>query len=257
MKRKRNNLDYKVLLIKDRKELIEMHNKITRESYPEFMLHDPISNNYWTDLFKVFPDFQFLLMLNNDIVGAANSIPFYWNKILEELPEEGWDWVLKKGFLDKSKNRKPNMLSGLQIVIRDEFRGKGISYIIIREMIRIARNKGFQYLIIPVRPSQKSKYPKISIEEYIRWKRTDKLPFDPWIRVHVKLGGKVIKPCHRAMYISGSISDWENWTGLKFPKKGEYLIEGALTPIKIDYSKNIGEYIEPNVWIAHEIIQFT
>lgn len=247
-------MDYKVLLTKDKKELIEVHNKITRESWPEFMLHDSISNNYWTDLFKVFPDFQFLLTLKNEIVGAANSIPFYWGKNLKELPEEGWNWVLEKGFLDKAKNRKPNMLSGLQIVIRDKFRGKGISSIIIKEMIKITRNKGFRYLIIPVRPSLKSKYPEISIEEYIGWKRADKLPFDPWIRAHFKLGGKIIKPCHRAMYISGSISDWENWTDRKFSGKDEYLVKGALVPIKINYSKNIGEYFEPNVWIAHEIV---
>ncbi len=54
------------------------------------------------------------------------------------------------------------------------------------------------------------------------------------------------------MHISGSISDWEKWTGLKFPGSGNYVIDKALVPVSIDIEKNIGKYIEPNVWMIHE-----
>ena len=171
----------------------------------------------------------------------------------EELPEEGWDWVLLKGLKDKAEGIEPNTLSGLQVAVDTKHQDKGISPIIVREMLAVARNNGLEQLAIPIRPTLKSSYPLIPISEYIEWKREDGLPFDPWIRVHVKLGARIIKPCHKSMYIPGSVPQWEKWTGMKFPETGEYVVEGALTPVKIDRQKNIGEYIEPNVWIVHKI----
>ena len=141
----------------------------------------------------------------------------------------------------------------MQIAVKKEFQGNGFSAIIVKELIRIARINNFSLLTIPVRPSLKSKYPLTSIDEYITWQREDGLPFDPWLRVHVKCGGKIIKPCHNAMYIPGTIKEWEEWTGLTFKKSGKYIVEGALNPVLINKDKNLGEYIEPNVWVVHEI----
>ncbi len=99
----------------------------------------------------------------------------------------------------------------------------------------------------------KSKYPLIPIGNYIKWEREDGLPFDPWLRVHVKLGGKILKPCHKAMYIPGTINEWEEWTKIKFLETGNYVIQGALRPVKINIEEDIGEYVEPNVWVLHEV----
>ncbi|WP_139488833.1 hypothetical protein [Brevibacillus dissolubilis] len=83
--------------------------------------------------------------------------------------------------------------------------------------------------------------------------RDDGLPFDPWLRTHVRCGGTLLKACHRAMYVPASVTDWQEWTGLMFPESGEYVIEGALTPIRIDLEKDLGEYIEPNVWVTYHL----
>ena len=123
----------------------------------------------------------------------------------------------------------------------------------LKEMASIARKEGFQYVTIPVRPSLKSKYPLIPIDHYINWRREDGLPFDPWLRVHERFGGKIVKICHESMRIPGTISDWEQWTGLRFFDSGDYVIDGALNPVNIDLEKNLGLYIEPNVWVLHEI----
>ena len=79
------------------------------------------------------------------------------------------------------------------------------------------------------------------------------MPFDPWLRVHTKCGGKIIKTCHRAMYIPGTIKAWETWTDLSFLQSGNYVVNGALCPVIIDLDKDRGEYIEPNVWVVHEV----
>jgi hypothetical protein len=79
------------------------------------------------------------------------------------------------------------------------------------------------------------------------------LPFDAWLRVHARIGARIIKPCHEAMTIRGTPLEWEEWTGMKFPQNGKYVIAGALNPIEMDFDKGEGMYVEPNVWIVHEI----
>jgi len=55
------------------------------------------------------------------------------------------------------------------------------------------------------------------------------------------------------MYIPGTIKAWETWTDLSFLQSGNYVVNGALCPVIIDLDKDRGEYIEPNVWVVHEV----
>jgi hypothetical protein len=123
----------------------------------------------------------------------------------------------------------------------------------VKAMGAIGRSKGFRHLVAPVRPKEKSKYPLISIDDYICWKTDEGLPFDAWLRVHARAGARIIKPCHEAMTIPGTRAQWEGWTGLKFPQSGEYYIRGALNPMKMDVERDEGVYVEPNVWMVHEL----
>ncbi|WP_434631891.1 GNAT family N-acetyltransferase [Thermoanaerobacterium thermosaccharolyticum] len=246
-------MNYTVITAAEKPEHKKIHDEITYQIWPEFILHDPISNANFKNLYKTFAEYQISILINNNIVGFANCIPFYWDEDLDNLPEEGWDWALLKGFEDNSNNKKPNILCGLQIGIDKKYQGKGLSYLIVKEIKYIANNKGFKSLVIPVRPNLKSKYPLIPIENYIEWKDSNGLPFDAWLRVHAKLGARIIKVCHKAMYISGKIDDWQEWTNMKFPSSGDYVIDGALVPIKVDIKNNIAEYIEPNVWVSYEL----
>jgi hypothetical protein len=120
-------------------------------------------------------------------------------------------------------------------------------------MRTIGQSKGFQHLVAPVRPNQKSSHPLISIDEYSRWTNEAGLPFDAWLRVHARLGARIIKPCHQAMTIHGTCAEWESWTGMKFPQSGQYVVPGALNPIEMNLEMDEGSYIEPNVWMAHEL----
>jgi len=244
---------YQVFSVKERPDLLQAHNKVAEGIYPKFMGYDSIMNDNWGDLFENFPEYQLTFINGKDIIGIANSIPYFWDKPLDSLPEEGWDWALVKGLKDREINVTPNTLSGLQIVVVRKHRNKGISTDIIQELIRLAQQKGFRHITIPVRPTLKSNYPNVPMEEYIKWKNEDGLPFDPWIRQHIKIGGRIIKICHKAMHISGTIFEWEQWTGIHFPDSDEYIVQGALTPITIDCKRKLGEYIEPNVWIVHDI----
>lgn len=228
---------------------------IAEAAWPEFMLHDAVASEYWHELFDRFSDYQFALMDTGTkrMAAMANSLPFYWDKDISELPEKGWDWVFLRAVEDHEKGATPNIQSAIQIAIHPDYRSQGLSTKMVRAMKDIGRSKGFQYLVAPVRPNQKSQYPLISIDDYIKWNNDEGLPFDAWLRVHARLGAKIVKPCHEAMTIGGSRAEWEEWTGIKFPQSGKYYIPGALNPMHFDFEKDEGIYIEPNVWMVHVI----
>lgn len=186
-------MEYKTISVKEDVTQIGLQNEVSSALWPEFMFNDPISNERWMKIFDIFPEYQISLMEGEKIIGFANSIAFHWDEPLESLPEEGWDWTLIKSFEDNFNGIMPNVLSGLQISVAKGYQGTGSSSLIVREMKILAQKSGFEYLLVPVRPNLKCKYPLISIDSYVKWVREDGLPFDPWLRVHVRQGGKIIK----------------------------------------------------------------
>jgi hypothetical protein len=108
-------------------------------------------------------------------------------------------------------------------------------------------------VIACVRPNHKPRYPLTPIERYVAWTRDDGLPFDPWIRLHARLGGRIVRPAPRSMTIRGSVADWESWTGLRFPESGDYVVEGATQPVRIDRERDEGVYFDQNVWMVHAL----
>lgn len=246
-------MNYKLVTTNERSDLIRSGDDIVEAVYPEFMMHDEIANKWFHQLYDNFPEFQYWLLDGENIVGIGNCIPIFWKEKLEELPDEGWDWALKKGFDDLKEGIEPNLLCGLSITINPKYQGKGISTEMIRSMVEIGKKHKLYSLIIPVRPTLKKDYPLTDIKQYITWKREDGQLYDPWLRVHEKLGGDIIKVCSKAMDIRGSVRDWKNWAGMEFPESGSYKVDGALKLVEIDLERDEGIYIEPNVWLVHEL----
>jgi hypothetical protein len=112
---------------------------------------------------------------------------------------------------------------------------------------------GFRSLIAPVRPTWKERYPLIPLERYARWTREDGLPFDPWIRVHARLGAELLEVCPESMRIEGSREEWEEWTGMALPEDGDYVVPGGLVPVR--FLGGHGAYVEPNVWMRHRVAE--
>jgi GNAT superfamily N-acetyltransferase len=127
--------------------------------------------------------------------------------------------------------------------------GEGLSAQLVEAMRGLARAHGYAALVAPVRPTWKERYPLIPMERYARWTRDDGLPFDPWLRVHARLGAELLEVCPASMRIEGSVEEWEGWTGLVFPDDGDYLVPGALVPVCVEDGRGI--YVEPNVWMRH------
>ena len=246
-------MKFKVVSLDKRPDLFESQDKIGSEVWPKFMLHDSVAITYWMQLIEAFKEYQLMIMDGNEMLSVINTVPLYFDKSINELPDEGADWGVKKSISDYKAGIKPNVLMGVQVAVNKKWQGRGLSSLSVREMSSLALKKELNRLIIPLRPSDKHKYPLIALENYINWKTDNNLPFDNWLRVHIKAGGKIISISSKSMYIPGTIDEWKEWTKLDFPGSGSYIIPGALNPISIDTEKNEGIYIEPNIWVLHEL----
>lgn len=51
--------------------------------------------------------------------------------------------------------------------------------------------------------------------------------------------------------MTGTVHDWQAWTGMAFPSSGEYVIPAGLSTLHIDREHDCGTYTEPNVWVQH------
>jgi GNAT superfamily N-acetyltransferase len=230
--------------------------RISMDGLPEFMRHDPISADYFARLYTDFPDFQFVLYDDNNgetLAATCNSIPVIWDLDPVHLYDAGFDWALESGFHNLELKHTPTTLCALSITVAREYRGKGVSHQAIQSMKALAAQHGLNALIAPVRPLHKRLYPLIPMEHYMRWTRDDGAPFDPWIRTHWRIGGRIVKLARHSTVIPGTVAEWEQWTGLKFLESGDYVIEGALNPAYALLEADLVSYVEPNVWMHHSL----
>ncbi len=237
-----------------RPDLIPQAQSLMQTSWPEFMLHDPVGIRHFDNLYTLFPDYQLALSDESDhLIGLGNSIPFRWNCPEQDLPEGGWVWVLEQGMKDHEAGLQPNFLSALSVTLSPEVRGRALSAPIVQALGTVARERAFRSLVVPLRPTWKERHPHMPFDQYIHWKRADGQPYDPWLRVHIKLGAEIVGVATRSMVIRGTVQEWQAWTGLRFNKSGSYPVPGALVPLEVDLERNEGLYVEPNVWLRHPV----
>jgi GNAT superfamily N-acetyltransferase len=218
------------------------------DPWPEFIHHDDVVVARWPLLHERLPDFQLILYDSetDTVLGRGCTIPVAWDGRSESLPGGVVD-VLVEGFADGAT---ANVLCALVAVVDPRQQGRGLSGYIIGGMAEAAGRAGLECLIAPVRPTLKDRHPLVPLEEYMHWRREDGLPFDPWIRLHTRLGAETLAVAERSLEISGSVADWESWTGMSFPEDGDYVVPGALVPVR--FEDGVGRYVEPNVWMRHE-----
>ena len=223
-------------------------------SWPEFMFHDPLAWDLWHYLQDDFAEYQFVMRDDaGTLIAVGHTLPFHWDRSIDDLPDTGWDGILQKAVDDLLAGRKPNLITAIEATILPAYRGGGISRRVIGEMRKIAQARGFPTLVAPVRASMKASYPTIPMERYVAWKTEEGLPFDPWLRTHARLGARIVKIAPESMRIPGKVAEWEAWTKMRFPESGEYVIPGGLVPLRVDRERDEALYVEPNVWMAHGV----
>lgn len=218
-------------------------------SWPEFMRHDPIGGLYYGNVETRFP--EFVLVAQDDtgeVVACGYSVPFVLGD--HALPLNGWDFVIRNGLLASLSGQEPDTVSAVEIAVRPDRQGKGVSGRMLAAMRQNAARRGFAQLVAPVRPSGKADVNE-RMSAYALRVREDGLPVDPWLRVHVRAGGRIEKVAPRSMVVPGTLEEWREWTGLPFEETGPVHVPQALAPVHCDVTHGVAVYVEPSVWVVH------
>jgi GNAT superfamily N-acetyltransferase len=226
----------------DRPDLREVRGEL--QAFPEFMSHNAMGSRFWGRLYGEFPDFQLALLDDGQLIAEVHALPVPLEG--DELPE-GWDEAFERGMTAGGGD----VLSLLAIAVDPRRRGQGVATRLIEAARETAREAGLSSVIAPVRPTLKERYPLIPIERYVLWRRDDGTHFDPWIRVHERAGGEIVSTAPHSMRIEASVPDWEEWSEMRFPEDGTYVVPGMLSPLEV--SAGVGVHVEPNVWMRHRV----
>jgi hypothetical protein len=239
-----------VVSLADRPDLAEA--MLTMESsWPAYIGPDPLLV-HWA--FERHAAHQLVILNDNDeVIARAASVPFVWDGNPGTLPETGWDEALRQCMVGTYSGSVLNTLCALEVSVVPGLLGQNMSGRVLKALISHARSWGYLDLVVPVRPSHKHLEPHVPMREYAERKRTDGLPEDPWLRVHVRVGGEVLNVCPVSMTISGSLAQWREWTDLPFDTSGPVEVPGAVSPVVVDVEQDFAVYIEPNVWVRHRI----
>ena len=246
-------MPHRFVTFQERPDLDERWEETVGTAWPEFLLHGSTINERWHHLFDDYPTLQLYLVDEADqVLGVANTVPFAWDGDVATLPG-GVDETIVRAVDQHADGIAPTTLSAMQAVVTVGNRGRGFAGVLLEAMRRLAADAGFADLMAPVRPSWKARYPLTPFELYCAWTRPDGLPFDPWLRTHVRAGATFAVPAMDSQRVEGTIEEWEAWTQMSFPDSGEYVVEGALIPVTMDREAGRGVIVEPNYWMRHPI----
>jgi GNAT superfamily N-acetyltransferase len=240
--------------LSERPEMVDGFHELA-EYWPQFMREDPVGNRHWHTLLEQFAPFQLgFVDESGAVVARALCAPITWDGTDDGLPDGGWDWALVNAVEAWEAGAIATAVSALEINIHPALRGRGLSRVALQAMKTRVLELGFDQLVAPVRPNRKAAYPLTPMERYTTWTHdASGGPFDPWLRVHWRDGARIARTAAESMRIPGTVAEWESWAGMRFPDSGDYIVPEALAPVHIDRDADEGLYIEPNVWMVHNL----
>ena len=248
---------HRLVSLATRPDLLDPMSDFNVAAWPEFMLNDRLVNEHWHHTEDEWSDSQLLLLDGSHAIAAtANTSPLAWDGTDDGLPA-GLDGQMLAAVAGLTSGTPADTLGALQIIVDPARRGTGLADLMLQAMCGIARSLGHRAVIACVRPTWKDRYPLAPIERYARWTRKDGQPFDPWIRLHIRAGGRMARPEPGSMRITASVAEWEAWTGMAFPDSGDHIVPGAAAVVHIDRDADQGTYLDPNVWIIHDLGEHT
>jgi hypothetical protein len=191
---------------------------------------------------------------SGDVVADAHAVQLALDTAgRRTLPSGGWEQAVVWAFDDKRRGVAPDTACALNISVAVSIRGQGMARLMLDALRRAAADAGLATLIAPVRPTRKEREPRTPMTEYAFRTRSDGLPFDPWLRTHVRAGGRILGVAPVSWLVAGSLAEWRGWTGLPFDADAEVEVPGGLVPVHVDLEADHGVYVEPNVWVRHDL----
>ena len=235
----------------ERPDLDEQVETLFSEHWPEFIFHDLGVKPYRERRAEYFADLDFWgLDDEGRLVGGCYGVPIRWDGTVEDLPG-GYTDALRRSVEEHEAGIAPDTLVVMGAMVRTDEQGRGWAGDLLLGLRARAVACGLEKVIAPVRPTLKSRYPLTPIEVFAAWTRDDGALLDPWLRTHARLGATVLAPAPRSQTMTGTVAEWEAWTGLALPASGEYVIPDGLALLHVDRDADRGVYHDPNVWMRH------
>jgi hypothetical protein len=239
-----------VVTSSERPDLEDEAGAAFRVKWPEFIFHDPISKQYVTEVAERFPRYDVLLLDEGRVVAGGWSVPIRWDGTVKDLPD-GYDGALVRAVEGHQGGVLATTFSFMAVAVGNGETKRGLAGEVVTALRVRALGAGLTHVIAPLRPTLKPSYPLVSMASFAAWTRSDGLSIDPWIRAHQRMGAKILAPSPRSMVMTGTVVEWESWTGMVFPETGAYVVPDALGLVDIDRAKDIGTYVEEGLWVQH------
>ena len=229
----------------------EVLEELFADAFPAFIVADPEAKKYIDRVREWFADLNIMLVDDHDVpVATGWGVPVSWNGEQADLPT-GYTDATRRAVRGRERGQAPDTFVICGGIVSQSRTGQGLAGELIKALRDLAPAAGCTRVIAPVRPTLKPAYPLTHIDTFAGWTRDDGAPLDPWLRTHWRLGGQIIATAPRSQTMTGTVREWEGWTGMVFPSTGEYVIPRGLSTLHIDRDEDRGRYVEPNVWVRH------
>lgn len=241
---------WKIITTADRPDLAERGMATLLSGWPEFILHDAVSNELAGRAAVYFPRYDLRILEGDEVIAGCWAVAVRWSGTAGDLPG-GYDGALTSAIAGHENAIPPDTLCVMAAAVRGDRQGHGLGGRMLTALRERAERAGLRRMIAPVRPVLKARYPLTPMADYARWTRGDGRHVDPWIRAHQRLGAVIMCPAPRSMVVTGTVADWEEWAAMTFPASGRYVVPGALDLVQIDAEHDHGDYAETNLWMRH------
>jgi hypothetical protein len=226
----------RTVTVEERPDLLDPAWAATDDLFPEYNSHGEVLERYWGRLVDERPAFQFRLVDGDEILARARSLPVRW------------DGALARGFAEGGAN----VLCAMVTMIPPRLQGRGLSARALRRCATSRAGTGAR------RRSRRCGRAGRSATRSSRSSATRPGGATTACSstrgcVHERLGRTILRPEPRSMAITGTVAEWEGWTGMAFPESCDYWFPAGLAPLAVDRDADRGSYREPNVWMLHAV----
>jgi hypothetical protein len=221
------------------------------DGFPEFIVADKLAAQYIDRVRAWFPEWNVTLVdAEENPVATGWGIPVRWDGTVAGLPA-GYTDATIRAVEGRDRGTAADTFVICGAVVAGRLKGRGLAGRLLTVLRDIAVRGGLDRVIAPVRPTLKQRYPLIPVETFMAWTRPDGAALDPWIRTHQRLGATILAAAPASQTMTGTVAEWEEWSGLALPSTGDYVIPHGLSVLHIDREADLGTYVEPNIWLRH------